>query len=307
MFRKNGAALLLSVCAICWTGMNPITPTHAQQFPNDPSDQELTQLLQRVQSNWRSNKVIAHQYVSDESTHTVAWNMKGKKLRDHTEKGESVFANGAWYYRIVERDGKPLSVEKQLSAQRHLDAVSELSKGFDFEFDLRDANPRDSVYSALPICCLTELFENRIVGYEQIDGHDTLVVESTPNANTNWGSPENRTALDWKETTWIDASDLMPVQIEVELINDKGFLLKGSTETEEIVKMQFANGVADQPKEKVWLIQTTTGRFDLKFLRSYQTELYEDRSYNFRRFTADVHVLADSAATLPNQASDSKQ
>jgi hypothetical protein len=303
---KKRAELLYSFCAICCTCLALGVFATAQQGLGNPSDRDLIPLLQQVQANRRSNGVIVRHYVSDELTHTVAWNKSGKRIRDETERGESVFAADAWYYRIVERNGKPLSAERQLSLQKHLDVESDLRKKFDFGFDLRDANPRNSVYSALPICCLAELLENRIVGHEQIEGHDTLVVESTPKANTNWGSPENRTALDWKETTWIDLNDLMPVRIEVELLNDKSFLLKGSTELREYVKMQFQTSTGGESKETVWLMQTKKDHSNLKFLWKYLTQSFDDTSYNFRRFTADVHVLADSAAAPSNQSSGAK-
>jgi hypothetical protein len=95
-------------------------PAAAQRDANHSTDRDLIPLLQKVQANWRSNQVLANQYVCDELTHTVVWNKSGKKIRDKSEKGESVFSAGTWYYRIVELNGIPLSAGKQASLQRHL-------------------------------------------------------------------------------------------------------------------------------------------------------------------------------------------
>jgi hypothetical protein len=306
VFFGKRAASLLSLCAFCCAGSALRISATEQRDANNPADNDLIPLLRQVEANRSSNNLMARQYVADKSTHTIVWNKTGKKIKDNSEKGEVVFANGSWYYRVVERNGVPLSAEKQVSLQKHLDAVSDRARGFDFTFDLRDGNPRDSIYSALPICCLAELFDNRLLRYEQVNGRDNLVVESTPKANADGASPHDRTALDWKETTWIDVTDLMPTRLQVELLNDKSFLLKGSTELREFVKMQFALSPTSQSIETVWLLQTKKDRSNLKFAWSYQLESFEDTSSNYRRFNVDVKVLANPAAALPSRASGSK-
>jgi hypothetical protein len=287
-------------------GMGPGAAIASAQGANYEANRALIALLQRTQANFGANEILVHQFVSDDSTHQVVLNRDGKKISDRTEKVESVFSSGTWYFRVVERNGKPLSPEKQASLQRHQEAVSERARGFDFVFDLRDGNPRDSVYSALPICCLIELFENRLVRREQINGHDNVVIESVPKANPGWAAPEDRTALDWKETTWIDVGDLMPTRIEVELLNDRGFLLKGSTEIREFIKMQFASDKDSRSTDSVWLEQTKKDHSILKFLWKTEIQDSEDTSYNFRRFKADMRVLANSMREVPNQPTSPK-
>jgi hypothetical protein len=262
---------------------------------------DLAALLQRVHVNRVANGEIARQYASDDRTHTVAINKSGKTIQDKTEKVEVVIVGGLPYRHIVEENGKPLSTQKLISAQKHQDALSVLGQGFDFTFDLRDGNPRDSVYSALPICCLAALFENRLLRHEQINGRDNLVVESVPKANPAAVTPVERTALDWKETTWIDVEDLMPARYEIELLNDKSFLLKGSKEQREFFKLEKYVDTKGVSTEKVWLLRSKEGHYNLKFLWQRQFLTFEDTSYNYKKFKVDTRIDSDSMREITNQ------
>jgi len=76
---------------------------------------------------------------------------------------------------------------------------------------------------------LNALFDNHVVRHETINGRDNLVIESVPKSGIGPSLTQEGTALDWKETTWVDVGYVMPTRIEAELLNDKGFLLKGTT------------------------------------------------------------------------------
>jgi hypothetical protein len=270
------------------------------------SAESLAALLQRVRTNVLVNEELVQQYACDDLVHSVQWNTKWKKLNEHLEKFEVVFVDGLPYRHMVQENGKPLGAQKLISEQKRQDTLSELGKDFDFVFYLRDGSPSDSVFSALPICCLTALFDNRFLRHEQIEGRDNLVIESLPKSNPSDVSPVEKTSLDWKETTWIDSKDLMPTRLEVELLNDKSFLLKGSTDRRDFFPLQIPPDRNNHPVQTVWLLRYDEGHSNLKFLWSRQTELFEDTSSNYRRFQVDARVLPDSIRDVPQQGVSAK-
>ena len=191
---KTGSLLLFCVVMCC--GLMISRAAIGQKEAAALTGEDLISLLQRMHANIVANDKLARQYVCDDLVKESGLNKKGKKIWDYSEKDESLFVGGLPYYRIVEENGKPLSAQQQVTVQKHLDTLSELGQGFDFSFDLRDSDPCYSFYSALPICCLATLFENRVLRHEQINGRDNLVIESVPKANPDAVTPVERTSLD---------------------------------------------------------------------------------------------------------------
>ena len=298
MTRRRKVLSFLSIPILCCGLSAPGQISIAQNETAVVSDDNLVTLLKQMHANLRANEKLAHQYVCDDSVRNVYFNKHGKRTRETSEKVDSVFANELLYHQIVERNGKPLSQKKQIFLQKHEDAISELGSGFDFIFDLSDRNPGDSVFSALPICCLAELFENHIVRHETINGRDNLVVESLPKASPDITSAKEATALDWKETTWIDAEYLMPTRFEVELVKDKRFLLTETKLQQNYFRLDGEATEAGHPAEPTWLENHAVGHF----LWSSGSETFDDVSYNFKRFKTDARVLNDSVQVLDPQS-----
>jgi hypothetical protein len=306
MFRRRATDLHICFFVVLFCGSALGCAAQAQDESAGSSSESLIALLQRVRTNVLVNEELVQQYACDDLVHTVQWNTKGKKLSEHLEKFEVVFIDGLPYRHMVEDNGKRLGAQKLISEQRRQDTLSELGKDFDFVFYLRDGSPSDSVFSALPICCLTTLFDNRVLRHEQVEGRDNLVIESVPRSSPSDVSPVEKTSLDWKETTWIDSKDLLPTRFEVELLNDKSFLLKGSTDRRDFFPLQNPPDWSNHPLQTVWLLRHDEGHSNLKFLWSRQTELFEDTSSNYRRFKVDARVLPDSIRDVPQRGASTK-
>jgi hypothetical protein len=294
MFQRSGISTAILLCAVLSGGLALGRPASAQMNTPNPGGEDLAALLHRMHSNVVANDKLANQYACNDQTHTVTLGKNGKKIRDFTAKFEFAVIDGLPYVHKVDENGVPLSAKRMETEQKHQDALSQIRRGMDFAFDLRDGNPRDSVYSALPICCLATLFENRVLRHEQINGRDNLVIESVPKAYANPSSPDDRTALDWKETTWIDMDDLVPTRYDVELLNDKRFLLKGSTERREFFRLEEAVDSAGHPARTVWLETYKEAHSILKFFWQLQSQTFEDTSYNYKKFSVDTRVLPNS-------------
>jgi hypothetical protein len=149
---------------------------------------------------------------------------------------------------------------------------------------------------------LTALFENHAARHETINGRDYLVIESVPKLDKDITNYEEPTALNWKETTWIDAEYLMPTRIEVELLKDNRFLLKETKFQRSYLRLEEEEAdEAGHPRRAVWLENYAEGRSILKFLWLLESETFEDTSYNFKRFDGKMRVLNDSMRVLDPQ------
>jgi len=282
-------------------------PAFAQQNSPLPSGAELKALLERVTANVKANEKAAEQYVSDETRHGINLNKKGEVVSEHSDKLECVSIDGQVFMREVERNGKPVTLERQIREQKRLDAMSEQGKGMDLTLEMEGLDPSQFIYTLLPVCCLDSLFDNRVVGHEIINGRDNLVIESTPRPNAIPASEKERTALDWKETTWIDVDDLIPARYEALLLNDKDYLKKGTTERMDFFRQPDTSTNANGSPRFIWLQHSSVFHMSIKVLWVRSSAVSESSYYNYRRFRVDMQVLGDSVQQMSPAQPDREQ
>jgi len=290
--------LLLLTLVICCSANWLIGSVSCQQTTSISND-DLTALLKRMEANRAGNERLAAEYTFDEARENKNYNGKGKLTSQHSDKFASVVINGVAYNRVVEEDGKSVAENQQVAEQKRQDAISELRQGYDFVFEMVGLSPHDYIYSDLPISYLDTLFDNRVVGHQAIDGRDNLVVESTPKMHANPATDKARTALDWKETTWIDIEDAMPSQYEVELLRDKDYLSKGGTYKREFTRLTVTHSETSQSPEHAWMLRKWSAQFRCRMLWMTVSSATQTEFYNFKRFRTEVHVLEDSVKPVP--------
>jgi hypothetical protein len=292
---ENRPALVL--LAICCCAHLFVVAASSQQPSPIPIGDDLNALLKRMETNNRANNRVAARYTFDWTSSCEIYNPKGKLLSDNSDKWVSVTIDGVQYERIVESNGKPLSKRKQIAERKRSDAVGELGKGYDFVFDIVRRDPRNNVYSDLPFSYLDSLFDNRVLGHQSINGRDTLVVESTPMVDAKPQSDREKTAFDWRETTWIDIEDLVPARYDLELVNRKNFLQKGTVYSVEFTRLPVTQTGNSQLPPNVWLIHSDSGHF---IFWPANSEVLHDDFYNYKRFQSDSRVLEDSVQVGPS-------
>ena len=167
-----------------------------------PEGRDLNALLERMEQHRKANGKLAEQYTSVMFWHNRNFDKNGKTTVDESAKYENVFVEGLPYSRKVEKNGKPLTGKDADWEQKRYDkAVEERKK---MSLNEKRHSLHVTFHFSLPISYLTTLFDNRALRRETIDGRETLVVESTPRADAKPQDKEAKTALDWKQTTWID-------------------------------------------------------------------------------------------------------
>lgn len=254
-------------------------------------------LLQRLQASQKSNWKLQQQYTSDELWHNVNYDKNGKKTMDETAKYENVFVEGLPYRKKVEANGKPLSGKAAEEEEKRYDKAVEERRGMSV------AQKRHWLHTgftySLPICCLTTLFDNRIVGHETIGGRDTIEVESTPKLDAKPANDAEKSSLNWKETTWIDAADAMPARLEVESLKDEGHFARGMTTRIDFVRFVESPSGDGQPQQAVWLQQGVVSKFHFKLMWIGLSGETDQTWSNFKRFHVDMRLLDDSVKEVP--------
>jgi len=264
--------------------------------PQDTGD-NLAALLQRMSVSQQRNWKLQQQYTSDELWHNVNYDKNGKKTVDESVKYENVFVEGLPYRKKVEVNGKPLSGKAAEGEEKRYKKAVEERRGMSL------AQKRQWFHlgfrGSFPMCCLVTLFDNRVVGHETIGGRDTIVVESTPKRNAKPANDAEKSSLNWKETTWIDAADAMPARIEVESLKDMGHFSKGMTMRIDMVRLAEDSSPAGHPQQAVWLQQSVVGKFRFKLLWIAATGETDQTWSDFKRFHVDMRLLDDSVKEVP--------
>jgi len=276
-----------------------LVPAASAQTTSLPTGKDLTALLERMNTNRKANGKLVLQYTSVMLWHNRNFDESGKTTIDETKKYENVFVEGLPYSRLVEHNGKPLEGKAAEEEQKRYDkAVEERRK---MSLDEKRHSLHFSFHFALPVNYLTSLFDNRAVRRENIDERETLVVESIPRSDAQPHDADARTALDWKQTTWIDVQDEMPVRFIAEKLNDNNHELKGTT-----MQFDFAR-LVDQPAEgaasgqPVWIEKEFKSVFRVKMMFMNSSGITEQTWNDFKKFHVDVRLLLDTMTEAEKQ------
>ena len=266
------------------------------------SDKDLQNLLVRMEANRKANDLLEQQYTSDEFWHNRSFDKSGKLTLDESAKYENIFVEGIPYRRKVEENGKPLSGKEAAAEQARYDkAITERRA-------MKPAQKRLSFHrtynSPLPVLYLPTLFENHVLRREQLNGRDTLVIESTPKTDAKPQDDAQKSALDWKETTWIDLADAMPARLEVECLTDRKLIKKGSTFQIDLTRMAETPEVNGAPGKAVWLQSSSTGHGEFKIFWMKGTAISEQTWSNFKRFHVDMRLLDDTMQEMPSKTAN---
>jgi len=264
------------------------------------SDAGLPAFLERVRANTALNAKQVQQYTSDEFWHNRNFDKKGKTTLDESAKCENVFVEGLPYRKKVEANGKPLAgKEAEAEEKRYEKAVRERRA---MTTEQKRMSLHTTWHTSLPMCCLATLFSNHIVGFEKIDGRDTVVIESLPLPDARPRNGDEKSALDWKQKSWIDLGDAMFARVEAESLSDKNHVAKGMT-----IRMDFERIADDQPGKgqpglSVWLPHASTQRFGFKMLWVGVTGITEQTWSNYRKFHVDMRLLEETVTPVSAEA-----
>jgi len=290
-----------SVAPVLLLCLHSIAPTaRAQVALGAFSEPDFPKLLANMQANLKANRESELEYTSFELYHNQNWDKSGKLTLDESEKFENIPIEGILYRHKIEHNGKPLAGKEAEEEQKRYDkaiaerrAMTPEQKRMSFHLTVH--------FHQLPVCCLGTLFDNRILRREQWNGRDTLVIESTPSPEAKPANNDEKSALNWKETTWIDLADEMPVRIEATLLADVDPMKRGNSLILEYQRVLGRSEKDGQPGKPVWLLSEAVFHGNAKvmgFDRSFTTEQIWSE---FKRFQVDVRILDSPAREVQGE------
>ena len=123
------------------------------------------------------------------------------------------------------------------------------------------------------------------------------MVESTPRPGAEPANDTEKTALRWKETTWIDEQDELPARIEAVAEESVAHMLPGTTMRIDWQRLEPVPHDASQ--SAVWVEQNFVSHFQMRMVVMTFRGTTEEKYSNYRKFRVDVRLLEDSVRTLP--------
>ena len=271
----------------------------AAQTISLPTGKDLTALLARMNDNRKANDKVAQQYTSVMLWLNRNFNKSGKTTVDESKKYENVFVEGLPYSRLIELNGKPLEGKAAEEEQKRYDKTVEERKKM--SLDEKRHSLHADFHFALPMGYLTSLFDNAAVRREDVNGRETIVVESTPRSDARPKDTDAKTALDWKQTTWIDVQDEMPVRFIAEKLNDDNHDLKGTTMQFDFVRLVDQAAVGAPSGHPVWLEKGFKSMFRVKMMFMTFNGITEQTWDDFKKFHVDVRLLLDTMTEVEKE------
>lgn len=266
---RSGRTATLVLGAVCCLACVPSARPAADPDPVD--------LVKRSIEAERVNRARASSYLyTEDITRTAVHG--GRAVERSAQRYEVIFLAGEAYYRLVGRDGSPLSPEEEEEERRRMETVAADRRAGRLPFASPAERPRVSlVYRILP-----ESHRIRLLGPETMMGRETWKVEAVPEHGGNSGGLNEKETRAMRVTLWIDKETLLRVRQDAAMTKKAGRLDKGSW-----LSYRFA----PQP-DGVWLVREIIYRAPIGRAKDGERYRETEQVYsNYHKFQADSNVL----------------
>ena len=217
---------------------------------------------------------------------------RGRLESTKRETWETLILDGQPYRRMLERDGKPLSPEEQLSEQKKLDRETRrLSSETPADKQRRleeAAKTRQREFAFLSE--IPELFDLRFEGDATVEGRSVWVVSGAPRPGAKAKSGDAKMLLKVRGRMWIDKSTYQWARVEAETTGTISwglFLARLDPGAKLVFDQTEINAELWLPKR---LLLTGSGRIGLLKRLARDEEIEWS---NYKKFSVDSNIVAD--------------
>jgi hypothetical protein len=239
------------------------------------------------QTNWLRMK--DYTWIATETERQL--DSKGGVKSEETNSWETLVLYGEPHRRTLERDGKPLPPDEQRKQQAKLDkAVAKLERETPeqrqrrlAEYDKNREKDRDFLREVV------DLYDFRLEGDQQVDGHDVWVIEAAPKPGYQPKRRQAKPLLKMRGKLWIDKAEYQWVRLEAEttdLISFGLFIARLSPGAKLVFEQMRVN-------DEVWLPKReyVRGSARLGLVKKFSIE-QELTWSNYRKFQVESKVVA---------------
>jgi hypothetical protein len=258
---------------------SPAAPNGKIAGPSAAVDlDDATSLLRIAVPKTLKNRQEAMAYTYQIDYRNRNFTERGKLLVDYSAKYDVIFVGGLPYRRLVEEDRKPLSPQEAAEEERRYERTFEERSRMSID-QKRDYLKRPWNVD-FPLPQLANLFANRILGEDFVDGRAAIVVESVPRADIQPETEEDRRALHKQVKLWIDRQDMIVSRIEATLVADDAAMKKGTRARIDFIR-----------KDGVYLPAESDVRFETMDGAQLVRGETQEQNKDFHKFHVDVRLL----------------
>lgn len=180
-------------------------------------------IIRRLVEAEKLNAERASQYTYVERKVDYAFDKDGTARQDRTQTHEIIFVEGESYRKLVARNDRPLDVKEQSKEDLRLkQTAAERRKK-------RQFGPIERHFSLGERELLLTLFDNRIVGEEDLRGRRNWVIECKPKTGSVSADKQRKDVLAVERKLWIDQTDFLVAREFQLTVGDHSVLMPGTT------------------------------------------------------------------------------
>ena len=299
--RSITLALLLTCCAYAQDSTSakaPTPPGPTQPTPvvdlrpdasgNVPPEQIRALLLRAEEKDLENDKRTRdYTYVEREERHHLDGHGGVKKVESRTSEILEIY--GESVERLIAKDDKTLPSDEAKKEDEKLQKIIDKRKN-ESDRERRKRQEKEEKSRAEDrkfVLEVADAFNFRLVGSEEIGGHDTWVLDGEPRPGYEPKSRSAKMLSKFKGRVWIDKTEAQWVKIDITAIDtlSVGFVLarihKG---TRILVEMTRVN-------DEVWLPQHVQFHIDVRLalLKNYDEDV-EQTFRDYKKFRADSKI-----------------
>jgi hypothetical protein len=239
---------------------------------------DANQILKRFAEAQDKNWEHARQYAYTEELTNFAYDKSGKPVQNGAAVWEVIFVEGLEYKKLISQGGKPLDAKAQAREEKKMQQTAEERRK---QRRAGAFHPNVSLGSTQD---LLTLFDNRLLGEEEIRGRKAWIVESSPLAGHVPANQREKEILSWSHKLWIDEAEYFTLKTVATVVGDHIYQKPGSTMTFEFEKIN----------DDAWLPVRQSDEFHLQFARFIKPSGRSDYRYSkFRKFDVQSTITIE--------------
>jgi hypothetical protein len=240
----------------------------------DDANQILKRFAEAQDKNWEHSR----QYAYTKELTNFSYDKNGKPAPNGAAVWEVIFVEGLEYQKLISADGKPLDAKAQAREEKKMQQTAEERR------KRRRAGAFHPTVSLGSTQDLLTLFDNRLLGEEEIHGRKAWIVESKPPAGRAPANQREKEIFSWSHKLWIDEAENFTLKTVDTVIGSHIYQKPGSTMTFEFEKID----------DDAWLPVRQSDDFHLQFARFIKPAGRSDYRYSkFRRFDVQSTITME--------------
>jgi hypothetical protein len=247
-------------------------------------DSPVEMIRRSIEAN-QANAKKARQYTYQEYRVKTERDAKGKPGDSESLTWDIIALEGSTYRKLILKNGNPLSEKEQKKEDEQLRKEAERRRNENSEQRKR----RLFNYSydhTIPYPKLNEIYTFRALPDEEIGGRRTTPLEGIPKPGFQPHTDDEKEAVNFRLTLWLEHEEYYPVRIGIEIITDQSRLQKGTT-----FQIDF-----DKVNNDAWMAQRNESHFSLRPMRLFTVRGEQIITYsNFQKFQVDSKFLTEEA------------